>query len=183
MVASVPTCMLQPSNLKIRNIQQWLGIREATVKIHEIHRWWSTSCIKLFLPLNISPCLFVKQKVWKTHGDTHTHKKFQGPLPWFYVFWHLQLAPGCCLTLRNRCCPSVCHRLFFLSLQGRVCALVNSVCMLCSCVYPFSAVGFLCNEGMTTCLHGLTVNYSPVYCMCGSLCRKTVGWWERVSQG
>lgn len=87
----------------------------------------------------------------------------------FFVFWHLQLAPDCQLTLRNRCCPSVCHRLLFLSLLSRVCALLSRVCalaksiLMCLWLCPFELP---CNESINTCLQTVAVNCVSLYCIC-----------------
>lgn len=106
---------------------------------------WSASYIMwfFFLPLEPPACLPLEPEKKRKGKEKEEKKKIN----WaeekfsrdlchgFFVFWHLQLAPGCQLTLRNRCCPSVCHRLLFLSLLSRVCLfLCVCDCVLLSCL-------------------------------------------------
>lgn len=124
-------------------------------------------------------CLFTPG-AWKRKERKEKRKKTaerfcKGPLQWFCVFWHLQLVPGCRLTLRNRCCLSACHGLLFLFLLSGDCALVNSVC-ICAPV-SFWAMVFCCNEGMTARLGPLIVNYSHICCASAHLFMRLRGSW------
>lgn len=122
-----------------------------------------------FLPLEPPACLPLEPGKKKEKEKKKEKKEEKKKINWaeekfsrdlchgFFVFWHLQLAPDCQLTLRNRCCPSVCHRLLFLSLLSRVCL------FLCVWLRPFELP---CNEGMNTCLQTVAVNCVSLYCIC-----------------
>lgn len=131
-----------------------------------------------FLPLEPPACLPLepeKKRKGKDKGNKKkkinwAEEKFSRDLcHGFFVFWHLQLAPDCQLTLRNRCCPSVCSTKREIKACDRVCALLSRVCalaksiLMCLWLRPFELP---CNEGMNTCLQTVAVNCVSLYCIC-----------------